>query len=69
MLSFTDEELETYFRMQAEAEEYLNQLIRKKRIEQIEQNKKKEMIDMYLRYFYLCPVSKNPHILARITTA
>lgn len=33
-LTFTDEELETYFRKQREAEEYINQCIRFKRADQ-----------------------------------
>lgn len=35
-LKFSDEELETYFKLQQEAEEYLNMLIRHKRVEQIQ---------------------------------
>jgi len=35
MITFSDDELEVYFRKQAEAEEYLNQLVRQKRIEQL----------------------------------
>lgn len=33
-LEFTDEELENYFRLQQAAENYMNMLIRLKRIEQ-----------------------------------
>lgn len=34
VLTFTDDELETYFRLQHEAEEFLNRCIRKKRAAQ-----------------------------------
>lgn len=37
-ITFTDEELENYFRLQNNAEEYINRIIRKKRIEQMEKN-------------------------------
>lgn len=34
-MEFSDEELETYFKLQREAEDYLNMIIRHKRIEQM----------------------------------
>jgi hypothetical protein len=39
---FTNEELETYFRKQAEAEAYINMLIRLKRVEQFGREERKE---------------------------
>lgn len=39
-LTFTDAELEHYFRLQAEAENYMNMLIRLKRIEQFKTQQK-----------------------------
>lgn len=41
-LALTDEEWETYFRLRAQADDYLNYRIRLKRAEQYEQHEKKK---------------------------
>ena len=68
MISFSDDELEIYFRKQAEAEEYLNQLIRRKRIEQIQKQKlNKSCETLKIQWEVINKRPKNLDV-ARITT-